>query len=84
MQPCRDPLRSFIYAAGDRAVTDVFVDGRALISDREHLTIDLAKTVCDVERGHAQAMREVSTRDWAGRDHLEISPLSLPSTPTGG
>ena len=84
MQPCRDPLRSFIYAAGDRAVTDVFVDGRAVIAEREHLTIDIAQTISDVERGHAQAMREVSTRDWARRDHLEISPLSLPSAPTRG
>ena len=82
MQPCRDPLRSFIYAAGDRAVTDVFVDGRAVIADREHLTIDIANAVSDVERGHAQAMREVSSKDWARRDHLEISPLSLQIAPT--
>jgi cytosine/adenosine deaminase-related metal-dependent hydrolase len=82
MQPCRDPLRSFIYAAGDRAVTDVFVDGRAVIADREHLTIDLANAVSDVERGHALAMREVSSRDWARCDHLEISPMSLQIAPT--
>ena len=82
MQPCRDPLRSFIYAAGDRAVTDVFVDGRAVIADREHVTINVAKAVSHVERGHAQAMREVPSRDWARRDHLEISPLSLQIAPT--
>jgi 5-methylthioadenosine/S-adenosylhomocysteine deaminase len=28
MVPARDPLRSFIYHAADRAVRDVFVDGR--------------------------------------------------------
>ena len=77
MQPCRDPLRSFIYAAGDRAVTDVFVDGEAVVAARKHLTIDLERAVEEVERGHAQAMREVPTRDWAKRDHLAISPLSL-------
>ncbi|HEV7812915.1 MAG TPA: amidohydrolase family protein [Leifsonia sp.] len=80
MQPCRDPLRSFIYAAGDRAVTDVFVDGRPVIADRAHLTIDVAQAVSEVERGHAQAMREVAGRDWARRDHLEVSPLSLRTT----
>lgn len=82
MQPCRDPLRSFIYAAGDRAVTDVFVDGRPVLAQRRHLTIDLAEAVAGVERGHAQAMRDVAKRDWAGRDHLEVSPLSLEVVPT--
>jgi hypothetical protein len=53
-------------AAFDR-VTDV----------RAHLTIDVAQAVSEVERGHAQAMREVAGRDWARRDHLEVSPLSL-------
>src|SRR3546814_9047690 len=28
MQPLRDPIRSLIYSAGDRAVTDVYLTGR--------------------------------------------------------
>ena len=33
MQPARDPLRSFVYHAADRAVRDVFVDGQQVVAD---------------------------------------------------
>jgi 5-methylthioadenosine/S-adenosylhomocysteine deaminase len=79
MQPCRDPLRSFIFSAGDRAVRDVFVAGRQIIADRRHLTIDVDAALRDLKPGHAQAMREVPTRDWAKRDADTMSPLSLPT-----
>ena len=87
MQPCRDPLRSFIFSAGDRAVTDVFVGGRQLVDTRRHTTIDLEAALAELTRGHALAMQGVTARDWAGRTAHEVSPLSLAmSTPcqTGG
>jgi cytosine/adenosine deaminase-related metal-dependent hydrolase len=33
MQPRHDPMRSLIYAAGDRAVKDVYVDGQKVVGD---------------------------------------------------
>ena len=42
MRPARDPLRSFVYHAADRAVRDVFVDGRQVVADRRVLTLDEA------------------------------------------
>src|SRR5690606_18748049 len=42
MQPMRDPLRSLIYTAADRAVRDVFVDGRQVIDGGNLTTIELA------------------------------------------
>ena len=44
MQPARDPLRSFVYHAADRAVRDVFVDGRQVVADFRVTTLDQAGT----------------------------------------
>ena len=40
MQPDRDPLKALIYHAADRAVRDVFVDGRPVVVDRRVVTLD--------------------------------------------
>src|SRR4029077_2346853 len=40
MQPDRDPLKSLIYHAADRAVRDVFVDGRQVVAEGRVLTLD--------------------------------------------
>src|SRR5437588_10678991 len=42
MQPARDPLRSFVYHAADRAVRDVFVDGKQVVTDGRVTTLDQA------------------------------------------
>ena len=42
MQPARDPLRSLIYHAADRAVRDVFVDGQQVVAGGRVLTLDEA------------------------------------------
>ena len=78
MQPCYDPLRNFVYGGGDRAITDVYVDGCALVEDRRYTTIDVGEALAALELGHAEAIRDVVNRDWARRDALEISALSLP------
>ena len=77
MQPLRDPLRSFIFSAGDRAVRDVFVAGRQVVADRRCLTVDVESDLEDLKLGHAQAMRDVPSRDWARRTADQISSLSL-------
>src|SRR5262249_37791046 len=42
MQPARDPLRAFVYHAADRAVCEVFVDGRQVVTDGKVTTMDQA------------------------------------------
>ena len=42
MMPVRDPLKSLIYHAADRAVRDVYVDGNKVVADGEVLTLDRA------------------------------------------
>ncbi|MSO93071.1 MAG: N-ethylammeline chlorohydrolase [Rhodospirillales bacterium] len=78
MQPARDPLRSFFYAAADRAVRDVFVDGQAVVSGGRVLTIDPADAARRLTAAQARMAAAVPSRDPAGRTLDEVSPLSLP------
>ncbi len=78
MRPVRDPLRSLIYAAADRAVRTVIVDGRIVVEDGRVLTMDHEKACADLEAAQRRAEPLVKTLDWAGRDHAAISPLMLP------
>ncbi|MGL4243658.1 MAG: amidohydrolase family protein [Beijerinckiaceae bacterium] len=78
MRPVRDPMRSLIYAAADRAVKTVIVDGRTVVDDGRVLTIDQDKACAELEAAQRRAEPLVKALDWAKRDHMTISPLMLP------
>jgi len=78
MQPARDPLRSLVYHAADRAVRDVFVDGKQVVADGRVTTMDEAGA-CARLRAAQQRMEALApSRDYRGRTAAEITPLSLP------
>jgi 5-methylthioadenosine/S-adenosylhomocysteine deaminase len=81
MRPVRDPVRSLIYAAADRAVKTVIIDGRTVVENGTVLTMDHEKAAADLEAAQRRAEPKVKALDWAGRDHTEISPLMLPVVP---
>jgi cytosine/adenosine deaminase-related metal-dependent hydrolase len=78
MRPARDPLRSFIYHAADRAVRDVFVDGRQIVTDGKVLTLDQRDAAERLAGAQRRMMEGVPRRDYRGRTAEEITPLSLP------
>ena len=78
MRPVRDPLRSFVYHAADRAVRDVFVDGRQVVADRRVLTLDQNHAADRLASAQLRMLEAASRRDYRGRNADEISPLSLP------
>jgi len=78
MRPSRDPLRSFVYHAGDRAVCDVFVDGRQIVADHKVLTLDQNDAASRLADAQRRMLEKVRGRDYRGRSAEEISPLSLP------
>ncbi len=75
MQPAREPLRSLIYSASDRAVRDVYVDGRQVVRNGRPLLIDLAPALATLARAQADVLASTADRDWAGRDVDELSPM---------
>lgn len=79
MRPGREPLRSLIYSAGDRAIRDVYVDGAQVVRDGKLLTIDIERAMQEVERAQAQTIATVAQRDYAGRDIDAMSPRVFPS-----
>jgi 5-methylthioadenosine/S-adenosylhomocysteine deaminase len=78
MQPARDPLRSFVYHAADRAVRDVFVDGRQVVADFRVTTLDQAGTGARLRAAQERMEALAPSRDYRRRTAAEITPLSLP------
>jgi cytosine/adenosine deaminase-related metal-dependent hydrolase len=78
MRPVRDPLRSFVYHAADRAVRGVFVDGRQIVADGKVLTLDQGDAAERLAGAQRRMMEGVPMRDYRGSTAEEITPLSLP------
>jgi cytosine/adenosine deaminase-related metal-dependent hydrolase len=78
MRPLRDPLRSLIFTAAERAVRDVYVGGEQVVRDGRVLTLDHEAALTRMEAERLRAEARVPGRDWAGRSGEELSPLTLP------
>jgi 5-methylthioadenosine/S-adenosylhomocysteine deaminase len=78
MLPARDPLRSLVYTAADRAVQGVFVDGEKVVEAGRVLTLDHAEALALLAEAQARMEADVPNHDWAQRRSDEIAPLSLP------
>jgi len=77
MKPVRDPLRSLVFYAADRAVRDVYVDGRQVVSEGKVLTLDAAAAAARLVEAQQRMMDLVPKRDYLKRSADEIAPLSL-------
>ncbi len=77
MHPVRDPLRSLVYVAADRAVRDVYVDGRKVVADRKVLTLDQEAASARLDDAQHRAAGDIPRHDWAGRTVDQFAPRSL-------
>ena len=77
MQPVRDPLRSLIFSALERPITDVYVDGRPVVAGGKVLTVDAVEAGRVLAAGQARALQRVPDKDWAMRTADEAFPLAL-------
>jgi len=78
MQPVRDPIRSLVYAAADRAVHTVYVDGHRVVHEGKVLTLDYRDAAMKVNEAQQRALKLVPERDRvAGRTAEQMSPLSF-------
>ena len=78
MQPARDPLRSLVYHAAERAVRDVYVDGRQVVADFKVLTLDQADAAGRLAEAQARMLAASRQRDYKARSADDIVPLCLP------
>lgn len=79
MRPLRDPLRSLIYSAAERAIRDVYVDGLQVVEKGRVLTLDRDESARRLEEAQRREAAAVPGRDPERRSVEEIAPLSLPS-----
>jgi cytosine/adenosine deaminase-related metal-dependent hydrolase len=78
MMPARDPLRSLVFHAADRAVKDVYVAGRKLVADGKVLTVDHAAAGERLTVAQQKMIALTPGRDYRKRTADEIAPLTLP------
>jgi 5-methylthioadenosine/S-adenosylhomocysteine deaminase len=78
MQPLRDPLKSLIHSAAERAVKDVYIDGQQVVQDHQVLTLDRDGAAEKMAACQRRMEANVPGKDYLGRSSLDISPLSLP------
>src|SRR5262249_36892605 len=71
-------LRSLIYHAAERAVRDVYIDGRRVVADFAVLTLDQADAAARLTDAQARMLAAVRQRDYKRRGAEEITPLGLP------
>jgi 5-methylthioadenosine/S-adenosylhomocysteine deaminase len=79
MMPARDPLRSLVYTAADRAIHKVFIDGRLVVQQGKVLTLDHAAALEALTEAQARMVAAVPQYDWARREADQLTPLSLPT-----
>jgi 5-methylthioadenosine/S-adenosylhomocysteine deaminase len=82
MQPLRDPLRSLVYAAAERAVSEVYVGGEQVVADGKVLTLDHEGAALRVTEVQKRAELRVPALDYAKRPADQLVPLSLPLSPS--
>lgn len=78
IKPARDPLRSLVFHAADRAVTHVFVDGNPVVEDRCVTTLDRASALDRLGEAQQRMLHGAPARDGLKRSADQIAPLSLP------
>lgn len=77
MRPARDPVRSLIYAAGDRAVHTVIVDGQTVVKDGKLLTMDYEAAAEALHEAQKRVLARAPSLDWEHRRVDDISPPSF-------
>ena len=79
MRPARDLMRSLLYAAGERAIQAVYVDGAKVVEQGRVLTMDYAAAAAALHEAQARMVEGVPQRDWARRTVDQVSPLTFPA-----
>ena len=77
MMPARDPLRSLVHHAAERAVKRVIVGGETVWRDGRPTRLDVGAAAGILMESQARALRDARSRDYLGRDGDQITPLSL-------
>jgi 5-methylthioadenosine/S-adenosylhomocysteine deaminase len=74
MRPAYDSIRTLIFAADDRAIRCVYVDGRKVVENGKVLTIDYVGACAALDEAQKRIVANAPGLDWAKRAVDEIVP----------
>ncbi len=78
MRPGREPLRNLINVAAERAVKDVFIDGKQVVADGEMLTLDYENALNEIDAAQIRSIRKVPELDFQNRTLDQLAPMTFP------
>jgi len=78
MRPCREPLRSLINVAAERAVKDVFIDGKQVVADGEIMTLDYENALIEMDAAQIRSIQKVPELDFKKRTLDQLAPMTFP------
>jgi 5-methylthioadenosine/S-adenosylhomocysteine deaminase len=77
MMPVRDPLRSLVFSAAERALREVYIDGAQVVAEGRALTIDPMPALERLAAAQRRMEAAAVERDPRHRPSQEIAPLAL-------
>jgi cytosine/adenosine deaminase-related metal-dependent hydrolase len=77
MMPVRDPVRSLVFSAAERAVREVYIDGAQVVRDGVALTIDPMPALERLAIAQRRMEAAVPERDPRRRTSEAITPLAF-------
>ena len=78
MRPGREPLRNLINVAAERAVKDVFIDGKLVVADGEICTLDYENALIEMDAAQVRSIRKVPELDFQNRTLDQLAPMAFP------
>jgi 5-methylthioadenosine/S-adenosylhomocysteine deaminase len=78
MRPGREPLRNLINVAAERAVKDVFIDGRQVVADGEILSLDYESALIEMDAAQIRSIRKIPDLDSQDRTLDQLAPMTYP------
>ena len=77
MRPGREPLRNLINVAAERAVKDVFIDGRPVVADGSILTLDYESALGEIDAAQVRSIQRIPELDFKNRTLDQLAPMAF-------
>jgi cytosine/adenosine deaminase-related metal-dependent hydrolase len=78
MRPGREPLRNLINVAAERAVKDVFIDGKQVVANGDVLTLEYESSLIEMDAAQIRSIRNVPELDFQNRTLDQLAPMTFP------
>ncbi len=78
MRPGREPLRNLINVAAERAVKDVFIDGKQVVSNGDVLTLEYESSLNEMDAAQIRSIRNIPELDSQNRTLDQLAPMTFP------